>query len=209
MTGHLGRRVIGLTGVLIAAATISTPTRGPIPQTKDQWPVLPPYVDRNIEADLTAIREFDRRVADYVALHRLLEGPLPPLQTSRDMRQVRAAMDALALRLEAARKDAQPGDIITVDVSRLFRKRIAACLSPEEWEAFFAELEEPGGALPPLRVNARWPALMPFNLVPPQLLAALPPLPPELQYRVVGRSLVLWDHHADLIVDFMPGAFTS
>jgi hypothetical protein len=41
------------------------------------------------------------------------------------------------------------------------------------------------------------------------MLAVLPPLPAELQYRIVGRSLVLWDFHADLIVDIMPGAFLT
>jgi len=38
---------------------------------------------------------------------------------------------------------------------------------------------------------------------------ALPRLPPELQYRIAGRSLVLWDHHANLIVDFLPRALTT
>ena len=33
-----------------------------------------------------------------------------------------------------------------------------------------------------------------FGFVPPQLLAALPRLPAELQYRIIGNALVLWDH---------------
>jgi hypothetical protein len=37
-------------------------------------------------------------------------------------------------------------------------------------------------------------------------MAALPPLPPELQYRFVGRDLILWDIHSGLIVDFLPDA---
>jgi hypothetical protein len=52
-----------------------------------------------------------------------------------------------------------------------------------------------------------WPEEVPFDYVPPSLLRALPTLPQELQYRIIGRSLVLWDHHANLIVDFLPGAF--
>ena len=39
------------------------------------------------------------------------------------------------------------------------------------------------------------------------ILQSLPPLPEELQYRIIGQSLVLWDCHANLIVDFLPGAF--
>ena len=58
----------------------------------------------------------------------------------------------------------------------------------------------------PSPFNMTWPEGVPFNYVPPQLIAALPPLPPELQYRIIGCSLVSWDHHANLIVDFLPGA---
>jgi len=39
---------------------------------------------------------------------------------------------------------------------------------------------------------ARWPAL-----------TMLPPLPPELAYRFIGRDLVLVDVHANLVVDIL------
>ena len=92
----------------------------------------------------------------------------------------------------------------------MLRRRILTSLTPEDIQAVLSDREE-GDPPPPshLQVNARWPERMPFNFVPPQLIAALPPLPPELEYRIIGRSLVLWDHHANLIVDFLPGAFTS
>ena len=161
-------------------------------------------------AELAATEHFEQRVTAYVMLHRRLEGPLPPLQTSQDMRVVHAAMDALAKQIQTARKDAHQGDLFAEDVAQVFRRRIAACLAPEDLEAILVEHREHGPAvLPPVRVNAVWPAEVPFNFVPPQLLAALPPLPPELQYRIIGRSLVLWDDHANLIVDVLPGAFTS
>jgi hypothetical protein len=40
----------------------------------------------------------------------------------------------------------------------------------------------------------------------PCVLEALPTLPPELQYRIVGDTLVLIDVHAGLIVDLLPHA---
>jgi hypothetical protein len=35
------------------------------------------------------------------------------------------------------------------------------------------------------------------------MIEALPPLPDELQYRIVGRDLVLVDVHANLVVDIL------
>jgi hypothetical protein len=122
-------------------------------------------------------------------------------------------MQLLTDRMLVARQHARQGDIITADVARMFRRRIAGCLSPEEWAAILTELaeDEAGIPVPPvaLRVNMPWPEQVSYGFVPPQLLSVLPPLPVELQYRIIGRSLVLWDHHANLIVDFLPGAFTS
>ena len=46
-----------------------------------------------------------------------------------------------------------------------------------------------------------------FDLaLPPCILAALPPLPSELEYRIVGRDLILFDPHASLVVDSLPRA---
>ena len=92
----------------------------------------------------------------------------------------------------------------------MFRRRIATSLTPEDIDAILNDREEVDPiVVPRLQVNGRWPEAMPFNFVPPQLIAALPPLPEELQYRIIGRSLVLWDLHANLIVDFLPAAFTT
>jgi hypothetical protein len=174
------------------------------------WSVPLPAQQSQTLMDLVTIQAYEARVDDYVTLHRLLEGPLPPPQVSNDLTEVWANQAALARRIRTARAEARQGDIITPDIARLFRRSIVACLPPEEWSAILAEHAEDSPAhLPPLRANAPWPDQAPFNFVPPQLLAVLPPLPPELQYRIIGRALVLWDHHANLVVDFLPGAFTS
>jgi hypothetical protein len=180
-----------------------------------QTPSLPP-IDQGTPMlrELVATQDFQRRVDDYVALHRLLEGLLPPLRPTRDIGEIQRLTKALSTRIQAARPNAQPGDIITAEVGRIFQRRIVTCLSPEAWFAILAEGDddETEGVRVPmvtLRVNMPWPEGVPYGFVPPQLLAALPLLPRELQYRIIGRSLVLWDHHADLIVDFLPGAFAS
>jgi hypothetical protein len=41
------------------------------------------------------------------------------------------------------------------------------------------------------------------------LVAALPPLPVELEYRFLERTLVLVDRHADLVVDVIEDALPA
>jgi hypothetical protein len=167
-----------------------------------------PVVD-TIQED-PALATFNGRIADYVALHERLEGPLPPQQISSDMRVVRQAMDDLARGVKAARRGARRGDIFTPEVAALFRVRIAKCLPPDEMDMIITEREEEDPVrLPAIHVNDRWPKGVPFIFEPPQLLSALPRIPEELQYRIVGHALVLWDHHADLIVDILPDAFAK
>jgi hypothetical protein len=52
------------------------------------------------------------------------------------------------------------------------------------------------GRIPPGRHVRVWPAL----------LATLPSLPEQLEYRVVGWDLVLVDVHADLVLDVLKDA---
>ena len=180
-----------------------------------QAPPLQPLPDQTAVAirERAATQTLVSRAAEYATLHRLIEGLMAPLRPTTNVGEIRTSMQLLATRIQYVRVDAQQGDIITPEVARMFRHRIAACLTPEEWAAFFSEndVDEEGVPVPvpALRVNMEWPADVSFDFVPPQMLQALPALPPELEYRIIGRSLVLLDHHANLIADFLPRAFTT
>jgi len=57
-----------------------------------------------------------------------------------------------------------------------------------------------------LAVNATYPPSASVSTMPPSLLMALPTLPPEVEFRFVGHSLILRDVKANMIVDVMPNA---
>ncbi len=59
-----------------------------------------------------------------------------------------------------------------------------------------------------LKINERYPESVPLQTTPPSLLEYLPPLPPEIEYRITGRDLVLLDAKANLIVDIIGGVFS-
>ena len=52
-------------------------------------------------------------------------------------------------------------------------------------------------------VNQTYPSNWPLQTFPATLLAELPKLPPELEYRFVSDGLILRDTKANIVVDFI------
>jgi hypothetical protein len=160
--------------------------------------------------DSTDLATFQERLTRYAEMHRRLEGPLPPLLAAKDMDDVHRLMDALRTRIRAERKGEGQGYLLTPAMVRLFRARVASCLSAQDIADTMADIDEHTPPnMPPVVVNEALPEDAPFGLVPPQLLSVLPPLPAELRYVVLSNALVIWDHHADLIVDIAPDVFDA
>jgi hypothetical protein len=161
------------------------------------------------EAERKALREFQEELAEYAVLH---AKQLMRLGT----REKADPQDALAHALAARRADAEQGDIFQPEVQPLLRRLIAEQLEgPDALAARKAMLEgnpedepgEPAGSAPiVVRVNGAYPIGATRSTVPASVLATLPPLPPCLHYRFVGRDLILVDSVAGLIVDFLPAA---
>jgi hypothetical protein len=155
-----------------------------------------------------ALRLFDARVNEYAALHRRLEGPLPPLTPTKETLRNHVLRQLLASAIRRARAGAQQGDIFEPGVALVFRGLIADALQGRDATTFLAEFDEedpPSDAA--LVVNEPLPRGS-THAMPSRLLQILPPLPEDVEYRIVNRNLVLWDIHADLVIDFLPKAFT-
>lgn len=152
------------------------------------------------------VAAFQTRVGSYMELHRKLEGPLPPIQVTKDMDEVHRLMDELRGRLRAAR--GPRATLITPGLVEAFTQIIASTLTLADVVNVSEDLEE---HTPPrmakVRVNQPLPGNAPFVSIPPPLLRALPELPPELRYVALSGALVIWDQHADMVLDIMPRLF--
>ena len=62
------------------------------------------------------------------------------------------------------------------------------------------------GAKFQLAVNMTYPSTLPLVTVPAKLLRVLPQLPEQLEYRILGRHLILRDVKANIVVDFVRDA---
>jgi hypothetical protein len=155
-----------------------------------------------------ALRVFHERVAAYAALHERLEQPLPPLDVARETVRNYVNRHVLASAIRKARAGARQGDVFTPEVARLFRTLIAEAFAGRDVEAMLTDLHrehpETHRLLPV--VNEPYPRGA-TQEVPASLLHVLPPLPGDIEYRIVNHALVLWDVHANLVVDFVPDAF--
>jgi hypothetical protein len=160
------------------------------------------------EADAPILQDFHERIERYMELHRAVEKDAPRLKETSDAAKIHEAQKALAARLTEARAGAKQGEIFTPEIARLFRRLMYPELkgpdAPETKAALKEEKSETKQV--PVAVNAVYPDTAPLPTVPPNLLAALPELPGDLEYRIIDRDLILHDIDANIIVDYIRNA---
>lgn len=159
-----------------------------------------------------AVQAFERATRDYVQMHRRLESQIGAIQLNSTVAEVNRTIQELAAAIRAERLGATQGDFFTPALATELRARINSALRDngftpgdvrqnERLEAIEADT----GAL---RVNGTFPWVLATAMFP-CVIAALPPLSAELQYRIVGDMLVLIDVHASLILDLLPHALVE
>jgi hypothetical protein len=158
----------------------------------------------------TVLRVFAQRVDAYAQLHRRLETLIFPIDIAGDPHTVVYGPTQLAAAIRISREGARQGDILSAGVAAVLRQRLAAAVAPQDLDAMTADLitRYPSTNGHRVRVHGAYPSFA-CSTAPERILHALPPLPTELEYRLVDHDLVLLDVHANYIVDVLPDAFRS
>lgn len=169
------------------------------PKTKEQKE----KVDVGMAPEITA--EFKKRVEAYGTVSKGLAGKLPKLLKDATPQQIDQEQRAFEKLIVAVRADAKPGDLfipeMQVYIRTLLAEVFAGPLGVSERDAVH---DEPHPVRPV--INKRYPDEVPLATMPPKLLANLPTLPDQLEYRFVHNDLILLDVHAHIILDFVEGA---
>lgn len=157
-------------------------------------------------ADTQAVAEFQKRVREYVALHKKVEDRVKALPTRATPEQIDVVLDQLSRGISTARAGAKVGDVFEPAMQVWVRRTLERVFRAPDGKQLRASIldENPIGAS--VRVNGPYPDAIPLSTMPPKVLEALPKLPDELEFRFVGERLILFDHHAHLIVDYVDGA---
>ena len=151
------------------------------------------------------VREFTRGVDRYMNMRWMLEAPLGPDTLCADPEETQRALTELANAIRSERASALPGNIFTPAVAEFFRQQLRAAFREDNYQLLLYLEDATTGIpvdLPTVEVNDTLTWAVGDRLWP-SLIAKLPTLPAELEYRVVGRDLVLVDVSIDLVVDVL------
>ena len=155
-----------------------------------------------VNAQGAATLEFQKRIAAYLKIHNEAEGKVPNLKKTDDPKEISDRERALGETIMTLRAGAQPGEIFAPEYQPYFIKIVQddfKTRSAVDRKAIIVELPKNMK----VDINTVYPTTIPLATFPPMLLRKLPDLPPELEYRLVGHSLILRDVKANLIVDVL------
>jgi hypothetical protein len=168
------------------------------------WAQSAPRAEVVTPAEAAALKQFDQAIAKYMAIRNKLasevQGPVKDSSAS----QVNNASDALAGAIERARQGAQVGTIFAPPAAAVIKRRITEAVKSGQLEAVLANIDDEKQTGPAPKVHLRLPISAQMATMPPSLLKVLPVLPKALEYRILGKTLVLRDVDASLILDYIP-----
>ncbi|MBV9072768.1 MAG: hypothetical protein JOZ10_03970 [Acidobacteria bacterium] len=162
-----------------------------------------------VNRDSAISADFSKRVGDYMKLRQKAQSGLIAPKNTASAQQIAAYQHQLAAKIRDLRPNAAPGDIFTPEIATLFHHLVRQAMNSPDGEKIrksYTRAEPVHGIR--LDVNQAYPDGIPLQSMPPSLLLNLPQLPKELEYRFVGRELVLRDIAANLIVDVLPNITT-
>ncbi len=180
-------------------AKVTTQTTPPIP-AKTATRNTPAIV--LTDAEQQTAREFEKRVDDYASFRDKLEGTIPSLDDKSTPEEIVQHQQALAALIQKERKNAVPGEFFTPDTVALLKRILVSTVAgkddkPEKGSV----MDENPGTMPTVGVNDKYPAGVTVTTMPVDLLDQLPKLPEKMEYRFLGKRLVLMDSEANVVAD--------
>jgi hypothetical protein len=149
--------------------------------------------------------EFTKRVEAYASHSKTLAASLPKLPKDATPQQIDQDQRLFEKLVVQDRADAKPGDLFIPDMQTYVRTLLADVFAGPLGAAERKAVHDEPHPVSPV-INKRYPDEVPLSTMPPKLLANLPTLPDQLEYRFVHNDLILLDVHAHVILDFIAGA---
>jgi hypothetical protein len=194
---------IALAVAVISCATTDSTTAAPQAGGK---PIIEGAVSPQTPAEAAAYAEFRKRVDAYLEVHRRAQKKAPGRPTEATPEAIDKHQRALAAFIQQERAAAKRGEIITPEAEKAMKAVLHRVFGGPDGRQLKASIMDENPGPVKISVNGRYPDEVPLSTVPPQVLASLPKLPKEIEYRFVGDDLVLLDVQAHLVIDFIADA---
>ncbi len=188
--------------ILVLCAAVAFPLLAAAQAPADPDPAKPDFtIVVQGTFDPETLAEFNRRVDDYVALRSRMEAGLPPLVVTTNADDIERFEHRLTERIGHAR-GRRRGQLFAPSMEGQVKRMLAA----QADAATVALIMEDGPGEFDVDVNETYSKRYALATMPPKLLLLLPDLPKDLEYRFVGRHLILRDARANMIIDEIPYA---
>ena len=179
--------------------------KGPQISSAPPTPLVTPEARaKGVNPHAAILADFKERVDAYMKVRKEAIKDAPRLKETTDVAKIKAAQDGMAQSIRMARPHARQGDVFTPEIVAQFRRLLNPELKGDDGRDAKEILKDdapPPGTIP-FKVNAKYPDGASVATIPANLLLSLPTLPEPMQFKVVGKHLILLDEDADLIVDY-------
>jgi len=160
-------------------------------------------------------KDFQERVDKYLAIQKKAIGKVPSMpKETTDAALISKHQLQLADAIRMLRPKPMQGEIFTpwlkTTISAALKQQVKGKAGADTKATILDEGNPKSGESPTaikLTLNGAYPDTAPLSTVPPSVLMALPTLKDGVEYRFVGRTLILRDTKANIIVDTLPNAF--
>ena len=159
--------------------------------------------------DARAPEDFNARIQAYISIHHHAEkqsGVAANPVALSSAKEIANRKRKMAKQIALLRKDTHEGDIFTPELKAYFTRVLDSAYQENPEAISRAVACAPKCDEQIVAVNALYPERLGFSMMTPTLLRRLPPLPEELEYRIVNRDLIIRDREANLVVDVMRNA---
>ena len=191
--------------VLLAAMLLPVATAAQdVPQTASSQTVPDFRVVVLGHFDVEALADFNQRVRNYVELRRIAERGIPPLRITENPDEIINSERTLTRRIREVRSSSDRGQIFSRQMERALQELFVIAVD----SATLSAIMDDGPDEIDIDVNEAYARDRSLATMPPNILLLLPALAEDMEYRFVGRHLIVRDVRANMIVDEIPYALS-
>lgn len=189
---------------MIAAALACSPHLPPTNVPSPADPTLEPF-RQALQTYVNQTQPYRKQAAQQSERVPGRQEPQPAAMAAVRTRQ-NVLADALRQKI---RPNAHQGELFTAPTAAIIKRQIADTFKSPKRELLVDELAEQVEGQPTTTATVDVNSDVGAPLAPPLLLETLPPLPKQLEYDFFGRTLIIRDVDAELVVDYLPDALPA